>query len=352
MIVRRNSCTFTSLQVFLVGALSAVLFARSLLGPTGALAHYRVSGLPDFDYLPETERLAGEAQLEETENLARYIKEEGLPGKESAAVLERAIAKNQPGGAGQALAMFARALRGEENPAERAAEWVLSDLAVYGNVRGVPMEAFYRVAGKDPDPLVSALATLGNGMPDAVDWTPAVARAARNEGGPGASFTDWMLQSVRASSEAKTLQPGLGAVLADLKALREKTGVRATVTLFRLARDSEDLAAAARFADKAPVETWLTVRYGQDAGVDLLRNLDGSQVSVDTLKLASRKGPGGFALLLEPVSKLYRAFRAVPLGKIGEGMDALAWSNPAWVLLPLGLCLACFGWCSWQLIRR
>lgn len=298
MSAKRTPFLFLALLVVVTGTLGAFLFSRVLLGPTGALTHYRMSRLPDFDYLPETERLLGEAKLEEAENLARYIKEEGLPGKERAAMLERVIARNQSKPADRMFELFTRTVLGRENSTEKAAEWILSDLAVYGNVWGLPKQAFYRVAEKDPDPLVSALATLGLAIPDAVDWTPAVARGARDEGGPGDSFTGWMLQSIKRSAEAKALEPGLEAVLADLKNLREKTGVHGAITVFKLATDPEDLAAAARFADKAPEAAWLTVRYGGEGGLELLRNLDDSQDSIDTLKLASRKGPDGFALLL------------------------------------------------------
>jgi hypothetical protein len=298
MSAKRTPFLFIALLVVVIGTLGALLFARALLGPNGALTHYRMNRLPDFDYLPETERLIGEANLEEAENLARYIKEEGLPGKERAAMLERVIARNQSRPAGRMLELFTRTVLGRENSTEKAAEWILSDLAIYGNVWGLPMEAFYRVAEKDPDSLVSALATLGLAIPDAVDWTPAVARAARDEGGPGDSFTDWMLQSVKRSTEAKTLEPDLEKVLADLKNLREKTGVHGAITLFKLAKGPEDLAAAVRFTNKVPEATWLTIRNGGEGGLELLRNLDDSQDSIDTLKLASRKGPDGFALLL------------------------------------------------------
>lgn len=71
--VQRTPHSFSILLVFVIGILSTVLFARSLLGPTGALVHYRMSGLSDFDYVAEALRLS------------RYIRSEELPGNGPAA---------------------------------------------------------------------------------------------------------------------------------------------------------------------------------------------------------------------------------------------------------------------------
>jgi hypothetical protein len=300
MIVRRNSNTFITFLVLTIGTLSAVLFARFLLGPTGALVHYRMSGLSDFDYVAEIEALKEEGKLEEALRLSRYVQSEGLPGNGTAAELEAVIEQEMSDPIGQVLSHIGRIFDFLKKSPDKAARWVLFDLALYGEVRDLSRQEFYQAAERDPDSLVASLAKLGLaiGQPEVVDWTPAVIKAARAEGALADSLVDWMLQSAKRSTEAKTMEPDLEAVLGDLKRLREKAGVQGAVRFLRHVKDPKDLAAAVRFADRAPEETWLTVRYGGDGGVSLLRNLEGSQNSVDTLKLASRKGPNGFALLL------------------------------------------------------
>ncbi|NLI96079.1 MAG: hypothetical protein GX436_05075 [Synergistaceae bacterium] len=297
---QKNPYRFSIFLVLTIGTLSAVLFARSLLGPTGALVHYRMSGLSDFDYVEEIEALREEGKLEEALRLSRYVQSEGLPGNGTAAELEAVIKQEMSDPIGQVLSHIGRIFDFMKKSPDRAARWVLFDLALYGEVRDLSRQEFYQAAERDPDPLVAALARLGLaiGQPEVVDWTPAVIKAARAEGALADSFTDWLLQSTKRSTEAKKMGPDLEAVLNDLKLLRENVGAQGAVRFLRHVKDPKDLAAAARFAGMAPEAAWLTVRYCGEGGLEMLRHLDGSQVSVDTLKLAARKGPKGFALLL------------------------------------------------------
>lgn len=65
---------------------------------------------------------------------------------------------------------------------------------------------------------------------------------------------------------------------------------------------------------------------------------------MEALRLAARKGPQGVKLLLKPAPKLTRVVKTLYLGRISDAVMALARQNRAWLLAPLGVSLASFGW--------
>ena len=76
----------------------------------------------------------------------------------------------------------------------------------------------------------------------------------------------------------------------------------------------------------------------------MLRRLPEGPKSVEAMKLAARKGPRGIALLLKPAPRLARIIKTLYLGRISDAVMALARQNRAWLLAPLGVSLASFGW--------
>jgi len=335
-----------TLFLLAVGTAGALVFAEALLGPAGPLALPRISRLPDFDYVGEAERLKEEGKLEEALGLVRVVQKEGLPGRERAAQLEAQIEEEQSDPFRRILNFFKGFVSGEGQSIEEVTASILSDMTLYGDVRDLTKQAYYKLANKDPDPVVATLAALGlaTELFDVIDWAPAFMKAARKAGALTDSFADWLLRVSKKSLEAGKLEPALDFALSDLKTLREKQGIQRTIDLFRHVDGPDDLKAIARFTETAPDSVYLVVRNSGEEGLDLLRRLPEGPKSVEALKLAARKGPEGIKLLLRPVPKLSRVIKSLYLGRVSDAVMALVQKNPAWMLAPLGVSAACFGW--------
>lgn len=337
---------FFTLVLLGVGIAGALVFAEALLGPTGPIALSRIGRLPDFDYVGEAESLKDQGKLEEALGLVRYVQKEDLPGRERAGELEAQIKEEQSDPVRRILKFFKGYVSGEGESIEEVTASILSDMTLYGDVRDLTKQAYYKLADRDPDPVVATLAALGlaTELFDVVDWAPAVMKVVRKAGALTDSFADWLLRVSKKSLEAGKLEPALDFVLGDLKALREKQGIQRTINLFRHVEGPEDLKAIARFTEAAPDSVYLVVRNGGEEGLDLLRRLPEGPKSVEALKLAARKGPEGIKLLLKPVPKLTRVIKTLYLGRLSDAVMALARQNRAWLLAPLGVSLASFGW--------
>lgn len=336
-----------------VGVLSALVFFEALFGPTGPLTLSRIGRLPDFDYVGEAGRLKDQGKLEEALGLVQYVQKEDLPGRERAAELEAQIKEEQSDPIRRIVKFLKGYVSGEGESIEEVTASILSDMTLYGDVRDLTKQAYYKLADKDPDPVVATLAALGlaTELFDVVDWAPAVMKVARKAGALTDSFADWLLRVSKKSLGAGKLEPALDIALGDLKSLREKQGIQRTVNLFRHVNGPEDLKAIARFTEAAPDSAYLVIRNGGEEGLDLLRRLPEGPKSVEALKLAARKGPGGVLLLLKPAPKLTRVIKTLYLGRLSDAVMALAQKNPAWMLAPLGLSLAGFGWAVLRMKR-
>jgi len=340
-----RSWIFTAI-LLVIGVSSALIFAEALFGPTGQLTLSRIGRLPDYDYIGEAESLKDQGKLEEALGLVRYVQKEGLPGRERAAQLEVEIEEEQGDSMRRILKFFKGFVSGEGESIEEVMASILSDMTLYGDVRDLTKQAYYKLADKDPDPVVATLAVLGlaTELFDVVDWAPAVMKVVRKAGALTDSFADWLLRVSKRSLEAGKLEPALDLALGDLKTLREKQGIQRTINLFRHVDGPEDLKAIARFTEAAPDSVYLVVRNGGEEGLDLLRRLPEGPKSVEALKLAARKGPEGVTLLLKPTPKLTRVVKSLSLGRLSDAVMALVQKNPAWLLALLGVSLASFGW--------
>ncbi len=343
---------FTAILLF-IGVSSALVLAEALFGPTGPFTLSRVGRLPDFDYVGEAGQLKDQGKLEEALGLVQYVQKEDLPGKARAAELETQIKEEQSDPIRRIVKFFKGFISGEGESIEEVTASILSDMTLYGDVRDLTKQAYYKLADKDPDPVVATLAALGlaTELFDVIDWAPAVMKVVRKAGALTDSFADWLLRVSKKSLGAGKLEPALDIALGDLKTLREQQGIQRTINLFRHVNGPEDLKAIARFTEAAPDSAYLVIRNGGEEGLDLLRRLPEGPKSVEALNLAARKGPKGIALLLKPAPKLTRVIKSLYLGRLSDAVMALVQKNQAWMLAPLGFSLASFGWAVLRMKR-
>lgn len=283
----------------------------------------RLARLDDYDYVTDIEALRREGHLSEALELARYVRSHpDLPGHDEAAALEIEIDGELRSLWGRSKRTVAGFVTGEGETYEALGGAILSDMVLYGDLRDLAKQGYYKATGQETDPLLVALSSLGllTEVVDAVDWAPAALKVFRKAGAMSKAFGDGLLTLTRGSVAARRLDPALGRLFSAMKAMKESVGLPRTMTLFRHVDDGDDLAFLARAVARHGDEAYLAVRSGGRDGVRLLRRLDGASEAGDLLGLAARKGPRGVALLLRPPSRFWvvlgRGAKALRLGHL------------------------------------
>lgn len=283
----------------------------------------RLARLDDYDYIADIEALRREGRLSEALDLARYVRSRpDLPGQDEAGALEIEIDGELRSLWGRSKRTVAGFVTGEGETYEAMGGAILSDMVLYGDLRDLAKQGYYKATGQETDPLLVALSSLGllTEVVDAVDWAPAVLKVFRKAGAMSKAFGDWLLTLARGSVAARRLDPALTSLFSAMKAMKESVGLPRTVTLFRHVDDGDGLALLARAVARHGDEAYLAVRNGGKDGVRLLRRLDGAAGAGELLGLAARKGPRGVALLLRPPSRFWvvlgRGAKALRLGHL------------------------------------
>ena len=347
-----RSLSFT-LALLALGVMSGLLFLDALLGPTGPLVTVRLRAMGDYDYVADAEEMMAQGREEEALRLLRYVDSNGLPGQERARELVSRIEEQRSGLLARASRFLRGFILGEGESLEEVTASILSDMTLYGDVRDLVKQGYYKLAGEDSDPLVATLAALGlaTELFDAVDWAPALMKAAREAGSLTDAFADWLLGAGRRSLEARRLEPALEAVLGDLKAVRQGQGVQGTLKVLRHVDDPKDLRGVARFSRWIPDEAYVLMVLGGDDGIRLLKNLPESPRSAEVIRLAVRKGPAGIGLLLKPTPRISRVIKTLRLGGVSDLVSALAEGSRWWLLAPLAVSVLCLLW-GYRRLRR
>ncbi|ORJ60308.1 hypothetical protein [Geothermobacter hydrogeniphilus] len=256
--------------------------------------------IPDHNYVPDIEKLVSERKLDEALAMARFVTSHpDMPGQQDAARLEKEIVAEKKSYWGKAKRAASGFVTGEGGAGEEVAGAIASDLVLWGDVRDLSKQAWYKASGQETDPVLAALAGIGllTEVVDAADWAPAVLKAFRKVGALSRKFIDYLVTVCRKSIKARKLEKGLGGVFVHLKILGQKLGLSRTAAVFKHVDDPEDLAALARVAKKSPDAAYLTVRNGGKSGVEVAREIGSSDVAVESMEKAAQKGPKGLAWL-------------------------------------------------------
>lgn len=258
--------------------------------------------LPDYDFTVEARRLMAQKRFGEAKILCQDIIENDLPGRESAEIIVRMCGE-------KLKSVKVRLLRAAEafvtgNPGEsveEAGSAVISDMLMYGDIRDLVMQGYYKVTGKETDPYVAAFAAAGlaTELIDAADWLPSLFKALRRSGSISDKMARGILDVLRfnAGRGKRTLQ-----FCTDVKDIYRKGGFLRTKTVFKNLGKADDVADAARVMRKTPSAAHLVSRAAGNHSADVFRKLAADNASPSFLRKLLCKGPNGVTAFLR-VSK-------------------------------------------------
>ncbi|MDM8536020.1 hypothetical protein QUF70_04640 [Desulfobacterales bacterium HSG17] len=256
-----------------------------------------LANIPNYNYTQDIRKLQKEGKLSEALEIARFvIKHEDMPGQLETRQLAEELEKEITSLWRSMQRATKGFITGSGNSIEELSGGIASDMIIYGDVRDLVKQGYYKITGKDTDTVVAALAGIGlmTEVVDIADWVPAVLKAFRKIGALSKQFADFVILACKKTVKTLKLDGVLKTALKNLEGLVDKMGLARTAAVFKHVDTPSDLSAIAKTAEKNVDAAYFTVKNG---GVDILKQFDATDAGVNIMKKAAKKGPRGIAWL-------------------------------------------------------
>lgn len=256
--------------------------------------------IPNYNYVPEIEALRKEGRLGEALEVARFVLQHpDMPGQAEAQRLAQEIETELNSWTGRARRAVSGFVTGSGTSVEEIGGGIASDMIVYGDIRDLLKQGYYKVTGQETDPVIAALAGVGllTEVVDLADWAPAVLKAFRKVGALSDQFADFVIKTARKSLDQRKLDEGLVSVFGNIRHLSDEMGLARTAATFKHIDDPADLAAVAAVARKNADTAYFMTKVGGADGVSLMKQFGNSDDAVAQMARAVKKGPAGIAWL-------------------------------------------------------
>ena len=262
--------------------------------------------LPDHDFCAEARRLAARGEFDEAKALCEDVISCDLPGKRSALILRDICDVRLNSFRRRVQRAVMAFVTGEPgNSVEEAASAMLSDMLMYGDVRDLALQGYYKVTDRETDPLIAALAAAGLATEfiDAADWVPALAKALRRAAAISDKLAAAILRSARRSGRMTVHLRKIGGAITELF---RRSGFIRTKNILRTIDTAEGIADAVKLTRKSVPATHLLARSAGTKMTAAARKLAGKNVTSSYLLRVARKGPAGVTLLLRGVRTVHK----------------------------------------------
>ncbi|MBN2381967.1 hypothetical protein JXQ70_03705 [bacterium] len=258
------------------------------------------AGLPDYDYVADIRSLKAEGKLSEALEMARYVVRQGdMPGHEQAQLLALELESELSSLWGRAWRVANGFIKGSGNSIEELSGGIASDLIVWGDIRDLFKQGYYRITGQETDPLIVVLAGVGllTEVVDAADWAPAVLKAFRKTGALSRQLADYIINAGKQSVKVGKLDGALKTVFTNLRGVIDHVGLARTAAILKHVDTPADLGALTKVARKNADAAYFTVKNGGREGLDIIKGLGDSEAGIEAMAKAARKGPAGIQWL-------------------------------------------------------
>ena len=247
-----------------------------------------INKLPDYDYVSEIKSLIKERRYGEAIILCEDVQKLELPCAPDVAALKKQAEKesknfwNRCWKAGRAF------ITGNpDGSIEEIGGSVVSDMVIYGDVRDLVKQGWFKITNQETDPLLAALAAAGlvTEFVDVADWGPAVLKAFRKIGAVSAKMADYLVAMFKNVAKTRKINKGTKAFFANTKTMVDSAGLIRTKNMFKYADNAGDLALLAK---KSADNSSLCHLVAKHSGTQTVEVLKGATPGF--LKIVARKG--------------------------------------------------------------
>jgi hypothetical protein len=164
---------------------------------------------------------------------------------------------------------------------------VVSDMVIYGDVRDLVKQGWFKITGQEADPLLAALAAAGvaTEFVDVADWCPAVLKAFRKIGAVSAKMADSLIAMFKNVAKTGKINKGTKAFFKNTKKMVDSAGLIRTKNMFKYADNAGDLALLAKKSADNFSLTHVVAKHAGKQSVEVLK-----ESTPGFLKVVARKG--------------------------------------------------------------
>lgn len=251
--------------------------------------------LPDYNYMADAWDMLREGKFQSAKELCGDIIRNDLPGAEEAKAVYK-LCDAEITGAKQRIYRVANGfVTGSGKSIEEAGGAVISDLIIYGDVRDLAIQGYYKVTGKETDLFIVALSSIGlaTELVCWADWMPAMLKAFRKAGALTETFAQSVMKAMKKLIKGGKTDLATRKLFTDFSTLVRTNSFPRSAYILRYVDTPNDLAVYANVAVKSHSLPYLLLRSGGENGAALLRQYGGSETGIRVLRLCARKGPAG-----------------------------------------------------------
>lgn len=285
----------------IVCLLTSGLFLTSLTDVSLLEKLYRdLIAMPNYNYIPDIKELDSQGRKSEALELARYILQTPeLPGQEEAKELANKLESELDSIWGKTKRVMSGFVFGEGNSIEEIGGSITADMIVYGDIRDLIKQGYYKVTGNDTDAVVAALAGVGliTEVVDLSDWAPSVFKAFRKVGALSDKFAKWLIIVCERSIKTKKLDDGLKMAFDYVRILSDTVGIGRAATMFKYVDNPSDLEAITKFAIQTPDTAYIMMKVGNKEALKAIKTFDNSPQAIMVMTIATQKGTKGIEWL-------------------------------------------------------
>ncbi len=296
-----------------------------------------IDGLPDYDYLPEICDLEAEGRLAEAEHLADWVLEtNNAVSYVEVQRLRDDIHKRRTSFWNRARRAVKGFIKGDGTSVEELGGAIVSDFFLWGDIRDLAKQGYYKIKGEETDPVIASLAAVGVATSVASYWIADPAEGAevsadasfsllktlRKTGHLSKKFCGVIADGCKQSAKSKSLTKGMKDIVVGMKGLFDGAGVARAATIMKHVDDVDALKAVSKMAKRTAEPTAILVRIYGAEGVKALGALADMEDGARMLERAARKGPTGLKTLLTYSKYGARMAKAFRLGHPQKLMKA------------------------------
>ena len=272
-----------------------------------------IGSMPDYDYLKEIRVLVSEGRLGEAEHLADFVLSgSSITNRDEVAALREEINRKRTAFWNRVYRAGKGFVVGDGVSPEELSGAIVSDFLLWGDIRDLAKQGYYKATGKETDPVVAALASVGVLTSLASFWVADPAEPAevaadaslsclktlRKMGHLSKRFCGVLVDACRETVKTKSASKGLKEIVVGMKSLFDGAGAARASVIMKHVDDLDSLKTVSMMVKQTPEPTAILVRMHGDKGIKLLGKLSEAEGGVIVLEKAARKGPKALGKLL------------------------------------------------------
>ena len=256
--------------------------------------------LPDYDYIAEINDLMQQKRWGEAKTICEDVIALDLPSANKARELQ-AKCQLESGKIYNRLYKAGKGfITGEpDGSLEELGGSVVSDMLMYGDIRDLVKQGYFKLTNRETDPVITALAAAGllTEFVDVADWAPAALKAFRKIGAITDSLGRYIIKTSADIFKTGKIDSACKNFFLNLKTMLNNTGFIRSSRIIKYAQSADDVAILAASAKTSPHATHLVASTANERTVEVIEAVNKHKDSPALLKKIARKGANSLKLI-------------------------------------------------------